>query len=142
MSTKEFTILRTKGTERPFSSIYDKFFPGKGYFACRACGLPLYSAASKFNSGTGWPSFGEHVKGNIIPKDDYSLRVKRVELCCRRCRSHLGHVFAECNNQRLRPLKSFRERQCINGVCLRYIQEKLPEGSDSHATALLHPGSS
>jgi peptide-methionine (R)-S-oxide reductase len=136
LSKREHKVLRGKGTEAPRSSIYDKFYPSKGYFCCRACGLELYAAPAKFDSKTGWPSFGEHVAGNVEAKEDFDHGMKRTEVRCRRCKSHLGHVFAEKNSQRVNRLQHYTERQCINGVSIYYIKDSLPEGTDSHATAL------
>lgn len=134
LNRQEFQVMRQKGTERPGSSPYDKFYPTSGHFCCRSCGLSLYSPAAKFDSGTGWPSFGSHVQGNVETEWDVSYGVRRTELHCRRCRAHLGHVFAERN----RHHPEFRERQCINGVALKYVEADLPEGSHSRARALAH----
>jgi peptide-methionine (R)-S-oxide reductase len=136
LSKQEHRVLRKKGTEAPRSSVYDKFYPAKGYFCCRACGLELYAAPAKFDSKTGWPSFGEHVAGNVEAKEDFDAGMKRTEVRCRRCKSHLGHVFAEQNSQRVNRLQHYTERQCINGVSIYYIKDSLPKGTDSHATAL------
>lgn len=137
LSKKEYRVLRCQGTEPPRSSAYDKFYPSStGHFACRACGLPLYAVASKFDSGTGWPSFGEHVAGNITTKTDYAHGMRRTELVCRRCHSHLGHVFAEKNSQRVHRFRHYTERQCVNGISIYYIKTSLPEGTDTHATTL------
>jgi peptide-methionine (R)-S-oxide reductase len=136
LSKQEHKVLRGKGTEAPRSSVYDNFYPSMGYFSCRACGLELYAAAAKFDSKTGWPSFGEHVAGNVEAKDESGIGMKRTEVRCRRCKSHLGHVFAEKNSQRVNRLQHYNERQCINGISIYYIKDSLPKGTDSHATAL------
>jgi peptide-methionine (R)-S-oxide reductase len=136
LSKQEHKVLRAKGTEAPRSSVYDKFYPSKGYFCCRACGLELYAADAKFDSKTGWPSFGEHVQGNVEAKDEFNRGMKQTEVRCRRCKSHLGHVFVEKNSQRVHRLQHYTERQCINGVSIYYIKDNLPKGTDSHATAL------
>jgi peptide-methionine (R)-S-oxide reductase len=135
LSKQEHKVLREKGTESARSSVYDKFYPAKGFFSCRACGLELYAAQAKFDSGTGWPSFGEHVAANVEPKDDFDHGMKRTELRCRRCKSHLGHVFAEKNSARVNRLQHYTERQCINGMSIYYMKTSLPDGMDPHATA-------
>lgn len=136
LTRNEFNVLRKNGTEWPRSSTYDGFYPDHGYFACRACGLALYGARSKFNSGTGWPSFGSHIEGNVNTRLDYQMG-KRVELRCARCSSHLGHVFAERNKNKFNPLKMHEERQCVNGICLMYMKSSLPVGSNPQASALV-----
>jgi peptide-methionine (R)-S-oxide reductase len=124
-------VLIKKGTESPRSSTYDTFYPSKGHFCCRACGLELYAANAKFDSHTGRPSFGEHVAGNVEAKDDFDRALKVTDIRCRRCKSHLGHVFVEKNSQRVNRLEHFTERQCINGVAIFYIKDSLPKGTDS-----------
>ena len=138
LTAREYKILRKKGTEPPRSSAYDKFYPKTGYFACRACGLPLYAAKCKFDSGTGWPSFGEHIEGNVVTENDFMWGIRRSELQCAQCHSHLGHVFAESNQAKFDRLKTFKERQCLNGLAIMYVNESLPKGSNPHATALEH----
>jgi len=135
LSSKQHSVLRNSGTEYPSSSYYNKHCVSSGHYACRACGLPLYTAKSKFDSGSGWPAFGCHIQGNVETKDDYSLRVKRTEVHCARCQSHLGHVFAENSSQRIDRLKSWKERQCINGVCLQYVEDDAKYDTE---TALSH----
>jgi len=95
LGSEKFKILRLRGTEAPGSHPYDQFLPETGHFSCAGCGLPLYSAASKFASQCGWPVFdkvyesgdvGQHVRGR--PDGSGSL-----EIICTRCGGHLGHVF-------------------------------------------------
>jgi peptide-methionine (R)-S-oxide reductase len=136
LSKQEHRVLRDKCTEAPRSSVYNKFYPSKGHFCCRACGLELYAAAAKFDSKTGWPSFGEHVAGNVEAQESSDFLVKRTEVRCRRCKSHLGHVFAERNVQRVNRLLHYTERQCINGISIHYIKKCLPKRADPHATIL------
>lgn len=137
LSRKEYNVLREKGTEAPKSSVYGRFYPEEGYYACRACGNPLYAANSKFDSGSGWPSFGTSIGGNVVTRPHYEWGLRREEVCCRRCRSHLGHVFSEKNANKFdRHDDGYTERQCINGVCLQYIKEPLPEGSNSKTKLL------
>lgn len=95
LDPRQYRILRQQGTEPPGSHAYDRFMPAKGYFACGACGLPLYSASSKFRSSCGWPVF----KTCYYSKDAGGCHVGTVsefgglEIVCNRCASHLGHVF-------------------------------------------------
>jgi peptide methionine sulfoxide reductase MsrB len=85
---------------------------------------------------TGWPSFGTGIEHNVVTKPHYTWGLRRDEVCCRRCRSHLGHVFAERNTSMHDRLATFTERQCINGVCLKYIKEPIPAGINPKARLL------
>jgi len=122
-------VLREKGTERPGSSSYNKFYPEEGHFACAGCAAPLYSAGSKFDSGCGWPAFDKIVQGAVVTKTDTSLGMSRVEIMCSNCGGHLGHVF---EGENFTPTN---ERHCVNGISLRYVKEPLPE-SDTEAKVL------
>lgn len=114
LSEKEFNILRQKGTEYPGTGEYDGFYPSEGYFACRACGNPIYSAESKFKSGCGWPAFDKCYKGSVKTVADYSLGMRRTEIMCVKCNGHLGHVF---EGERM---TSTNERHCVNSIALKY----------------------
>lgn len=108
----EYKVMRREGTERAFTSpLNDEKRPGQ--FLCKGCDLPLYDAATKFDSGTGWPSFYQALDGAVETKSDRSLFMVRTECHCRRCGSHLGHIFDDG------PAPTGL-RHCINGVSLTF----------------------
>jgi peptide-methionine (R)-S-oxide reductase len=115
-----YNIARMKGTERPWSSKYEKF-DEVGTYYCAVCGNPLFLSDTKFESGCGWPSFYQPVsKGSIIYEADNSHGMKRTEVMCGRCKSHLGHVFEDGP-----PPTGLR--YCINGVVLDFEKAKAAE---------------
>jgi peptide-methionine (R)-S-oxide reductase len=94
LTPAQYEILRQQGTEPPFSSpLLNEH--RKGTFNCAGCALPLYSSATKFDSGTGWPSFWQPLPNAVLTSDDNSLGMDRTEVHCRRCGGHLGHVFPD-----------------------------------------------
>ncbi|KAL3909227.1 MAG: hypothetical protein SGPRY_009503, partial [Prymnesium sp.] len=94
LNDEQFYILRKKGTERPGTGEYNKFYPNEGHFVCAACKQPLYSAKqAKFDSGCGWPAFDKIYEGAVVTETDASLGMVRVEIMCSGCGGHLGHVF-------------------------------------------------
>ena len=95
LSAEQFQVARGKGTERPFcGTLLDN--KRQGVYACICCGLPLFSSDSKFNSGTGWPSFFQPVADeNVVTEEDRAYGMRRVEILCARCDCHLGHVFED-----------------------------------------------
>ena len=116
LSPAEYDVLRRKGTERPFTGEYVNCHDD-GIYRCRACGAELFSSTAKFNSGTGWPSFTEPAIAEAVDLlVDRSHGMVRTEVTCRRCGSHLGHVFDDG------PAPS-GQRFCINSVCLRLDSE-------------------
>ena len=112
LGPQRYAILRQAGTERPFSSPLNKEHR-RGTFACAGCGLPLFSSATKFESGTGWPSFFRPVPKSVVTRTDRSLLMERTEVLCRRCGGHLGHVFED-------GPKPTGLRYCMNGLALKF----------------------
>ena len=112
LGPERYRILREAGTERPYSSPLNKEHR-RGTFACAGCGLPLFSSTTKFDSGTGWPSFFRPLPNAIATRADHSLLMERTEVLCRRCGGHLGHVFDDGP----RPTGL---RYCMNGLALRF----------------------
>jgi peptide-methionine (R)-S-oxide reductase len=115
LTPQQFQVLRQHGTERPGSSPLN-FEKRSGTFTCAGCGRPLFSSTTKFESGTGWPSFWEPIDGAVSTSVDRSLFMARVEVHCASCGGHLGHVFPDGP----RPTG---ERYCINGVALGFAPE-------------------
>ena len=122
LSPQEYHVLREKGTEPPQSGEYDVFDPPKGYFSCRGCGNPLYTAAAKFHSGCGWPSFDKCVAGSVNTRVDKSFGMTRIEILCSKCDGHLGHVF---EGERFTETD---QRHCVNSLSMQYHPDDLPEG--------------
>ena len=99
LTEEEIRVIINKGTEYPFSGIYNDF-KNKGVFNCKQCGTPLFKSESKFNSRCGWPSFDDAIDGNV--KEILDIDGKRIEIVCNNCEGHLGHVFRGENFTELR----------------------------------------
>ncbi|MGB8817367.1 MAG: peptide-methionine (R)-S-oxide reductase MsrB [Rhizobiaceae bacterium] len=115
LSEAQFRVLRKEDTERPFSSALNDE-KRTGNFHCAGCDLPVYGSYAKYDSGTGWPSFYESLKGAIGTKEDNSLFSTRTEVHCRRCGGHFGHVFDD-------GPKPTGMRHCLNGLALTFKPE-------------------
>jgi peptide-methionine (R)-S-oxide reductase len=112
LTPAQYSVLRKHGTERPGTSALNHE-KRKGTFACAGCALPLFSSDTKYESGTGWPSFWKPLPNAVATSTDTSFLMSRVEVHCRRCGGHLGHVFDDG------PAPTGK-RYCMNGVALTF----------------------
>lgn len=116
LTPEQFKVLRKHGTERAGTSPLDKNYED-GTYLCAGCGQPLFTSETKFDSGTGWPSFYKPIEGAIDTTTDRSLFMTRTEVHCSRCGGHLGHVFSD-------GPKPTGQRYCMNGVSLDFTAEE------------------
>ena len=115
LTPDQYAVLRKEGTEYPFTSpLLNEH--GKGNFACAGCAQDAFSSTTKFESGTGWPSFNDPVPGSVETSEDNSYGMQRIEVHCSRCGSHLGHVFPD-------GPPPTHLRYCINGVAMNFQPE-------------------
>ena len=113
LTPEQYHVLRQEGTERPFTSPLNKEY-GEGTYVCAGCDLPLFTSDTKFDSGTGWPSFWASIDGHTQTKTDYKLLWPRTEYHCARCGGHQGHIFDD-------GPEPTGKRWCNNGVALKFI---------------------
>ena len=117
LSNEEYYVTRTKGTERSWTGEFNEF-KSHGVFTCKCCDLPLFHSNTKFNSGTGWPSFYDQIKPECVTSIvDKSHGMVRTEVTCARCDAHLGHVFPD-------GPKPTGLRYCINSISLSFCEEE------------------
>jgi len=114
LSSEERYVIENKGTEYPFTGIYDKFFE-KGTYICKRCESPLYKSDSKFNSGCGWPAFDSNIEMKVERVLDADGR--RVEIICHNCKGHLGHVFEG------EGFTKKNTRHCVNSISIKFIPD-------------------
>ena len=113
LTPDQYTVLRQHGTERSGSSALDKTY-APGTYHCAGCDLPLYTSESKFDSGTGWPSYFQPIDKAVGTSTDWKLIYSRTEVHCARCGGHLGHVFDD-------GPKPTGKRYCMNGVAMKFL---------------------
>lgn len=115
LTPEQYKVLREKGTEAPFTGALLKE-KRDGRYTCAACGNVLFASDAKFDSGTGWPSFDQALPGSTKLIEDNSMGMRRTEVVCARCGSHLGHIFDDG------PQETTGKRYCMNSVCLEFAE--------------------
>ncbi|MDB5187529.1 MAG: msrB [Candidatus Kaiserbacteria bacterium] len=127
LNEEQYKVLREKGTEPAFTGklLHET---REGTYNCAACGNPLFKSDAKFESGTGWPSFDQAIPGSVVETSDDSFGMRRTEITCATCGSHLGHVFPDG------PTKTGK-RYCLNSVCLDLDAEPKSGSTEAEAGA-------
>lgn len=125
LSAEQYNICFLKGTEPPGSGKYDKFYE-PGSYHCAVCDQKLFDSNTKFDSGTGWPSFWDMADPKVISlEDDDSLGLRRTEVRCANCGSHLGHVFPDGPKTLPDGGQATGQRYCINSLALEFVPTKV-----------------
>ena len=115
LTEEEKKVIEDKGTEAPFTGIYDAFFK-PGVYVCRRCNNPLFSSEAKFDAGCGWPAFDDHFPDAVRQIEDQDG--ERVEIQCNQCGGHLGHVFVG------EHLTKRNTRHCVNSLSIKFIPKE------------------
>ncbi len=117
LTKKQYHILRQKGTEYAFSGELNKNYK-KGIYYCAGCNTPLFKSETKFDSGTGWPSFDNHINNHVSLLEDKKYGMVRTEIICNVCDGHLGHLFLDG------PKETTGKRYCVNSASLTFKQKE------------------